>query len=865
MSLLTNRKRPRGYSENFVNSDQNVMNVTYQQQLQHQHNHHQQLQQQHQQVQQQVQQQLQQQQQHQQSNPQQLQYQQQPQQFNHVLNQPQSLQQQQQQLNYNSFNNNSNQFTNQYDTTINDSSSLSSSFYETNLNNNYLQPKKSKFNNPFLSVEENDAIIDDNEDDINTFILDDNEEEENTHESKNLELEEEDDDYDEDDIIIIDEKNIIPKSKRNNSDSILINRDAQLAYNLFNVNNQQQQPQLQQIQLPLNSPQQQYYQNQEEFEIDGGNKLTTKKQRTSSLPQLPQVKCFYNKLPNNYILQTPKLGNIKTNVIPYQLNLPPCDDENGHYIIKLNDTFANRFIIIKLLGQGTFGKVVQCYDKVNRENVAIKIIRNIQKYRDAAKIELRILSTLKKFDNQNKNHCIHLRECFDYRGHICIVTDLLKISLYDFLENNKFISFPGSHIQAIAKQLIRSVTFLHDLNLIHTDLKPENILLHDDSFIKKQIHSSTITSAYMKLGNNNNSKKEPKYSKVLKNPLIQIIDFGSAVFNDEYHSSIVSTRHYRAPEIVLGTGWSYPCDMWSIGCILVELIIGEPLFKTHDNLEHLAMIEKIAGYKIDKEMIKLSKLKENECGLEFFTNEYIVKKKKHHHHRGHHKKYFSGNGGRNKKMRRRRLSINKSPTNKSSLSSSTTTSTTATRTSSTTTSEDIEEILENHHHHNHNQQINRGPTNHLYEDSEYSDESDEDEEEDLEDSDASEEDDDNSDNSDDDDDVIFDDAKTLENSLTLKFPTSQTPEKFKISVSELSRIDLFISKKIGLFINFNYSLNYNFERNKNKIEFGNFTFWWFFIDLMKKLFIINPRDRITALDALNHPWFNLGIKDEGTI
>lgn len=141
---------------------------------------------------------------------------------------------------------------------------------------------------------------------------------------------------------------------------------------------------------------------------------------------------FYNKLPNNYILQTPKLGNIKTNVIPHQNNLPPCDDENGHYIIKINDSFANRFVIVKLLGQGTFGKVVQCFDKVNREQVAIKIIRNIQKYRDAAKIELRILSTLKKFDNANKNHCIHLRECFDYRGHICIVTDLLKISLYDF-------------------------------------------------------------------------------------------------------------------------------------------------------------------------------------------------------------------------------------------------------------------------------------------------------------------------------------------------------------------------------------------------------------------------------------------------
>lgn len=55
---------------------------------------------------------------------------------------------------------------------------------------------------------------------------------------------------------------------------------------------------------------------------------------------------------------------------------------------------------------------------------------------------------------------------------------------------------------------------------------------------------------------------------------IKVIDFGSATFTDAYHSSIVSTRHYRAPEIILGLGWSFPCDIWSVGCILVELITG---------------------------------------------------------------------------------------------------------------------------------------------------------------------------------------------------------------------------------------------------------------------------------------------------
>lgn len=64
--------------------------------------------------------------------------------------------------------------------------------------------------------------------------------------------------------------------------------------------------------------------------------------------------------------------------------------------------------------------------------------------------------------------------------------------------------------------------------------------------------------------------------------------------------------------------------MWSIGCILVELIIGEPLFKTHDNLEHLAMIEKIAGYRIDREMVKLSKLNETNADLNILPMSMLV-------------------------------------------------------------------------------------------------------------------------------------------------------------------------------------------------------------------------------------------------
>lgn len=121
--------------------------------------------------------------------------------------------------------------------------------------------------------------------------------------------------------------------------------------------------------------------------------------------------------------------------------------------------------ITKLLGQGTFGKVVQAYNPKRREHVAVKIVRSVQKYRDAARLELRVLQTLRENDEHNKFRCIHLRDCFDFHGHICIVTDLLQSSLFDFLKANSFVPFPNSHIQSFAKQLLTSVACTSSLTL----------------------------------------------------------------------------------------------------------------------------------------------------------------------------------------------------------------------------------------------------------------------------------------------------------------------------------------------------------------------------------------------------------------
>eukprot|EP00271_Cylindrocystis_brebissonii_P005200 TRINITY_DN1716_c0_g1_i6.p1 TRINITY_DN1716_c0_g1~~TRINITY_DN1716_c0_g1_i6.p1 ORF type:complete len:347 (+),score=33.39 TRINITY_DN1716_c0_g1_i6:143-1042(+) len=203
-------------------------------------------------------------------------------------------------------------------------------------------------------------------------------------------------------------------------------------------------------------------------------------------------------------------------------------------------------------------------------------------------IEIDVLSTLHKHDPLRQRGCVDLKGWFDYRGHVCMVFEKLGPSLYDFLRKNQYKPFAVDMARDITRQLLESVAYMHELTLIHTDLKPENILLHSPEYIKVPEYKAASSSASL-------GKVPPHFKRVPASSNIRLIDFGSATFDTHYHCSVVSTRHYRAPEVILGLGWSYPCDVWSIGCILVELVTGDALFQTHENLEHLAMMERVLG------------------------------------------------------------------------------------------------------------------------------------------------------------------------------------------------------------------------------------------------------------------------------
>ncbi|KAL9666242.1 hypothetical protein QQ045_000568 [Rhodiola kirilowii] len=149
------------------------------------------------------------------------------------------------------------------------------------------------------------------------------------------------------------------------------------------------------------------------------------------------------------------------------------DDKDGHYTFAIGDNLTPRYKIQSKMGEGTFGQVLECWDRESNEMVAIKIVRGVKEYREAAMIEIKMLEKLGKHDIGG-NRCVQIRNWFDYR--IIFVFEKLGLSLYDFLRKNSHRSFPIDLVREIGRQLLECIAFMHDMRLIHTDLKSENVL-----------------------------------------------------------------------------------------------------------------------------------------------------------------------------------------------------------------------------------------------------------------------------------------------------------------------------------------------------------------------------------------------------
>jgi len=260
------------------------------------------------------------------------------------------------------------------------------------------------------------------------------------------------------------------------------------------------------------------------------------------------------------------------------------DDLEGTVNLKgVHWIHRRRYSIGKKLGQGTFGLVVECIDNKRKFRVAVKIVRSVKRYLDAAEIEVDILNRLDELDRHKNSLIIRLYKHFrcEVNGveHSFLVFERCGRSLYDFIKKNKYVGFGVREIACIGYQLLHAIAFCHRHRLTHTDLKLENVL-----FLSSEYARDPHSRLYLPTSSDHHAPLE-----------IRLIDFGGATFECDHHSSIINTRQYRGPEVILGLRWSHPSDIWSIGCILAELYCGELLFATHHDAEHLQLMKKILG------------------------------------------------------------------------------------------------------------------------------------------------------------------------------------------------------------------------------------------------------------------------------
>ena len=270
------------------------------------------------------------------------------------------------------------------------------------------------------------------------------------------------------------------------------------------------------------------------------------------------------------------------------------DDARGDLYLTKNDHLGYRYEILSLLGKGSFGQVAKCFDHKLKSHVAIKIIRNKERFEKQGEIEAKVLELLSKSDGGNTCHLVHMKHQFHFRGHLCLVFDLLGLNLYEYIKAGGFRGIHLGLVAEFAQQILACLKLLTKLQIIHCDLKPENVLITDTKVVRPSYLDANITSpasSRMPITPRIPIDFDPSLSKYD----VKVIDFGSSCFETKKLYTYVQSRFYRAPEVILGLPYSTAIDMWSFGCLLAELYTGCPLFPGENEAEQLACIMEVQG------------------------------------------------------------------------------------------------------------------------------------------------------------------------------------------------------------------------------------------------------------------------------
>ena len=249
---------------------------------------------------------------------------------------------------------------------------------------------------------------------------------------------------------------------------------------------------------------------------------------------------------------------------------------DGHRIVSVNEVFEDsqgmHFRVIDTLGNGTYSYVFKCQVASNPEQfVAMKVLKNQPQYRATGLAEIAIHQKMMEApDFVGKEHVGSPISTFEIDNHVCMVMPLYQRSLFEGIGQDDPMNLLAT-IRMISTQLLQALNFVHHIGIIHCDVKPDNIM-------------------YANEANNN----------------ILLIDFGSATDQPTQIGQYIQSRFYRSPEIMLGLPFSNKIDIWSVGCVVVELYLDFAIFACDSEIDSIHSMVALLG-PIDQNIIARSR------------------------------------------------------------------------------------------------------------------------------------------------------------------------------------------------------------------------------------------------------------------
>ena len=231
-----------------------------------------------------------------------------------------------------------------------------------------------------------------------------------------------------------------------------------------------------------------------------------------------------------------------------------------------------RYEIVETLGSGAYGIVISARDSLTGEMVAIKKIEKAFEHSTFTKRTLRELKIMRLLNHDNviTIKSIQLPRSREEFDEIYVITELMETDLSSIIKSPQPLS--DEHCQFFLYQILRGMKYMHSACILHRDLKPRNLLVNSDCDLK-------------------------------------ICDFGLARASLDWNirmpdmTDYVATRWYRAPEVLLAyKKYTTAMDMWSVGCILGELLLRKPLLPGSDVSHQLEVIFNLIGTPSDEDI-----------------------------------------------------------------------------------------------------------------------------------------------------------------------------------------------------------------------------------------------------------------------